>query len=67
MAEKNKFFIEKHDEGYKVLRPNAERASAIECTQQQAIERAKEIDPNATVHVERVRITKKGSRDQWRT
>lgn len=66
MAEKNEFFIERHEEGYKVLRPNAERASAIEPTQQQAIERAKQIDPNATVHVERVRNTDKGTRDHWR-
>ena len=60
-------FIERRDEGdYAVKRPNAERASAIESTQAKAIERAKEIDPNAAIHVERVRHTSVGNRDKWR-
>jgi hypothetical protein len=67
MADEKELFVERHPKGYKVLRPNAERASAIEPTQQKAIERAKEIEPTGTVHVERVRNTKKGTRDHWRT
>jgi hypothetical protein len=35
-------------------------------TQAEAIERAAEIDPDATILVERVRDTTKGSRDKWR-
>ena len=66
MTKKNEFFVERHTDGYKVLRPNADRASAVETTQRQAIERAKQIDPKATVHVERVRNTDKGTRDHWR-
>ena len=66
MADK-KIFVERHPEGYKVLRPNAERASAIEPTQHKAVERAKQIEPKATVHIERVRNTDKGTRDHWRT
>jgi Uncharacterized protein conserved in bacteria (DUF2188) len=61
------FFIERRDDGkYKVLRPNAERASAVSDTQAEAIARAKQISPSATVHVERVRNVGPG-RDKWRT
>ena len=59
-------YVEKHPEGYKVLRPGAERASAIEPTQQKAIDRAKEIVPGAKPHIERVRHTNKGHPDQFR-
>lgn len=63
----NEFFIERREDGkYKVLRPGADRASAIEDTQAAAIARAKEIDPNATIHVERVRDVGAGP-DKWRT
>jgi hypothetical protein len=61
-----KFFIEQRPDGrYNVSKPNAERPSAVTETQAQAIARAKEIDPNATVHVERVRDIGPG-RDKWR-
>ena len=60
-------FIERRDEGdYAVRKPNSERASAVEDTQAEAIERAKKIDPNAAIHVERVRHTSAGNRDKWR-
>jgi hypothetical protein len=63
---KNEFFIEQRDDGrYNVLRPNADRASASTDTQADAIARAKEMDPNATIHVERVRDIGPG-RDKWR-
>jgi hypothetical protein len=62
-----KLFIERRDEGdYAVRRPDSERASATELTQAEAIERAREIDPDATIQVERVRNTEKGGRDKWR-
>lgn len=67
MAEKNEFFIEQRPQGdYAVRRPNSERASAVESTQEAAIERAREIDPEATLHVERVRNTNVGHPDKWR-
>ena len=44
----------------------AERASAVEPTQAKAIARARELNPNAAVHVERVRKTSEGSPDKWR-
>lgn len=51
---------------YAVVKPDAERASAILPTQAKAIERAKEISPNTRPDVERVRYTSVGKPDQWR-
>lgn len=63
----NHWYIEQTDAGdYSVRRGGAKRASAIEPTQGEAIERAKEINPGAPIHVERVRDTKRGERDKWR-
>jgi len=59
-------FVERHKQGYAVLQPNAGRASAIEQTQAEAIDRAREIAPNAQVLVERQRHTSVGKPDQWR-
>jgi Uncharacterized protein conserved in bacteria (DUF2188) len=63
---KNEFFIEQRKDGrYNVSRPNAERASAVTDTQAKGIAKAREMDPNATIHVERVRDIGPG-RDKWR-
>jgi hypothetical protein len=63
----NNLFIEHRPDGsYAVLKPNAERASAVALTQAEAIERAKELNPNAAIHVERVRNTNAGNPDKWR-
>jgi hypothetical protein len=60
-------FIEKRPSGdYAVRKPDSERASAVEPTQEAAIERARKLDPEATLHVERVRHTDKGHPDKWR-
>jgi Uncharacterized protein conserved in bacteria (DUF2188) len=63
-----KLFIERRDkEGdYAIRRPNADRSSDHQGTQAEAIERAREIDPNAAILVERVRNTDKGHPDKWR-
>lgn len=67
MAEKEELFIERRPEGdYAVRRGGSSRASAVEPTQSEAIERAAEIDPDAAILVERVRNTNRGSRDKWR-
>jgi hypothetical protein len=64
---KNEVFIERREQGdYAVRKPGSERASAILPTQTKAIERAREMNPNASVHVERVRDTNVGGRDKWR-
>jgi hypothetical protein len=60
-------YIERRPDGdYAVRRPGSERASAVESTQREAIERARELSRNGTVFVERVRDTAAGSRDKWR-
>ena len=51
---------------YAVVKPGAERASAILPTQAEAIERAREISPDTRPDVERVRYTSAGKPDQWR-
>jgi hypothetical protein len=66
MSDKS-LFVERRPEGdYAVRKPGSERASAVEPTQAEAIERARELNPNAAVHVERVRYTKGGDPDKWR-
>lgn len=60
-------FVERRPEGdYAVRKPNSERASAVLPTQGEAIDRARELNPNAAIHVERVRHTENGSPDKWR-
>ncbi|MBA3897677.1 MAG: hypothetical protein H0X36_11220 [Sphingomonadaceae bacterium] len=62
----DEFFIERREDGaYKVLKPAAQRASAVEQTQGAAIGRAQALNPAATIHVERVRNVGPG-RDKWR-
>lgn len=59
--DKNELFVTRRDDGrYNVLRPNAERASAVTDTQRQAIDRAKTIAPDAAVHIQRVRSNPPG-------
>lgn len=64
---KNEVFIEKRVEGdFAVRKPGSARASAILPTQAAAIERAREMNPDAAVLVERVRDTNFGGIDKWR-
>jgi len=64
---KDEVFVERRPEGdYAIRRPGSSRASGVEPTQAEAIERAGEIAPNATILVERVRDTTVGGRDKWR-
>ena len=67
MPNQNRLYIERREQGdYAVRRGGSERASAVEPTQEDAIQRAKELDPNAPIHVERVRKTSEGHPDRWR-
>lgn len=60
-------FVERRPEGdYAVRRPDSDRASAVKSTQSRAIDAARELEPGAAIHVERVRNTNRGSRDKWR-
>jgi hypothetical protein len=66
MTKRNEFFVEQRSDGrYNVSRPKADRASAVTDTQGAGIEEARSMDPDATVHVERVRDVGPG-RDKWR-
>lgn len=60
-------FIERRAEGdYAIRKGGAQRASAVEPTKAEAMERARRMSPDAPPHVERVRDTSKGARDKWR-
>lgn len=62
----DEYFIERRNDGkFKVLKPGADRASAVTDTQRAAINRAKKLNPDATVHIERVRNVGPGP-DKWR-
>jgi Uncharacterized protein conserved in bacteria (DUF2188) len=64
---KGEIFVERREQGdYAVRQPDSERASAVCPTEKEAIERAREIAPEASILVERVRDTKRGGRDNWR-
>jgi hypothetical protein len=66
MSKDDPLFVERDDGGrYKVERADADRASAVFNTQHEAIDWAKD-HTRGPVHVERVRNTKAGGRDQWR-
>jgi hypothetical protein len=63
----DEFFIEQRPGGdYAIRKPKADRASAVEPTQAEAVARARQMNPDATIHVERVRNTNAGLRDKWR-
>jgi hypothetical protein len=63
----NNLYVERRPEGdYAVRKPDSERASSVAPTQAQAIERARQLNPDAAVHVERVRNTSAGNPDKWR-
>jgi hypothetical protein len=65
--DKDQLFIERRPQGdYAVRRGDSERASAVLPTQAEAIDRARELNPNKAPLVERVRNTDEGSRDKWR-
>lgn len=67
-VDKNQLFIERREQGdYAVRKPDSERASAVLPTQAEAIAWAKMHNPKATPMIERVRNTKGGHPDKWRT
>jgi hypothetical protein len=64
---KKQLFIEQREQGdYAVRRPNSQQASDVLGTQAEAIQRARELQPEAQILVERVRFTSVGKPDQWR-
>ena len=59
-------FIEQHKDGYAILRGGVKEPLAVEPTQDAAIEKARKLDPDAAIDVERVRNVEGGGRDKWR-
>jgi hypothetical protein len=59
-------FIEQHKDGYAILRGGVKGPLAVEPTQDAAIEKARKLDPDAAIHVERVRNVEGGVCDKWR-
>ena len=67
MSSKDQLFVERRPQGdYAVRRANSKRASAVLDTQREAIERARELNPDGQPLVERVRHTSGGNPDKWR-
>ncbi len=48
------------------MRSGSEKAVKVFQTQREAVERAREVSPNGTILVERVRSSTRGIRDKWR-
>ena len=64
---KDRLFVERRPQGdYAVRRPNSQRASDVLPTQGEAIQRARELNPDRPPLVERVRETDRGHPDKWR-
>jgi hypothetical protein len=64
---KDQLFVERRPQGdYAVRRANSHRASDVLPTQVEAIDRARELNPDGRPLVERVRYTSRGKPDQWR-
>jgi uncharacterized protein YdaT len=67
MSTDKHYFIEKTDNGdFATRAKGSDRASAIADTQKEAIERAKQFNPNDHPDVSRVRNTENGGPDKWR-
>jgi hypothetical protein len=67
MATEMHYFEENDDGKFAVRAKGAQRASALRDTQKQAEELVKKLNPDDKPNVERVRNTKTGGRNQWRS
>jgi len=66
MSEHGKnLFIEQHNDGYAILRGSVEKPLAVEPTQDAAIEKARKLEPDAAIHVERVRNVEGSGSHLW--
>jgi hypothetical protein len=67
MANEEQIYIEERADGkYAIRKGNSERASAVEDTQEKAVEVARQMFPGMKPHIERVRNVETGGRDKWR-
>jgi Uncharacterized protein conserved in bacteria (DUF2188) len=62
------YFIEENEDGkFAVRAKGSKRASGLRNTQKQAEALVKKLNPNDKPNVERVRNTKAGGRNKWRS
>jgi hypothetical protein len=62
------YFIEQTEDGrYAIRAKDSDRASEVVETQEAAINRVRELNPEDHPNIERVRNTQSGGRDQWRS
>jgi hypothetical protein len=67
MAPGTHYFIERTNTGeYAIRAKGSDRASGLSPTQEEAIMRAKKMNPTDHPEVERVRNTRSGDRGKWR-
>ena len=66
-TEKHYFIERSENEEYRIVAAKATRASATARTEKEAIAIAKQFNPEDHPNVSRVRNTKTGKRDQWRS
>ena len=68
MPDKRMYVEKRQKEGdYAVRRAGSKRASAVKATQKKAIKKSKKLEPKSQPRVERVRKTKTGGPDKWRS
>jgi hypothetical protein len=68
MPDKRMYVEKRTAEGdYAVRRAGSKRASAVKPTQKKAIKKSRKLEPKSKPRVERVRVTKKGGPDNWRS
>ena len=68
MSNHKHYFIEQtHDGRFAIAAKGSSRASAVLDTQQEAIKRVGELNPNDKPDVQRVRHTKAGQPERWRS
>ncbi len=66
MSDKHYYIEQTTDGRYAIRGRGSSRASDVLDTQREAIDRARELNPNDHPDVERVRDTDRGVRDKWR-
>jgi len=67
MSKKHYFIEQTDDHRYAIRGKGSKRASEVADTQREAIGRVRELNPDDHPDVERVRDTKVGGRDKWRS
>jgi Uncharacterized protein conserved in bacteria (DUF2188) len=68
MSNDKQVYIERREQGdYAIRKGGSKRASTTALTQAKAVAKAEKMFPDHKPHIERVRNTKKGGRDKWRT